>query len=520
MTRAMHLRAAAAAACLASALAGQTPLTAVRVASGLNQPLFAASPPGDEDRLFVVEQSTGRIRILRDGVVLPAPFLDIGSKLSTTEELGLLGLAFHPQYASNGFFYVKYTRPAAAGNEGVVERYTVSATNRDVADPSSAQTLLVYAQPFGNHNGGCLQFGPADGYLYISTGDGGSANDPFCNGQNRASLLGKILRIDVDAGAPYAIPPSNPFAGVAGLRGEIWSWGLRNPWRFSFDRGTGDRYIADVGQSPPAGREEICFESAASAGGVNFGWKIMQGTACYLTAACANPPPCPPGAGLVRPILEYPTGASCAVIGGYVYRGCAIPDLQGTYFFGDYCSHRTWSFRYDGTTIVDLRERTAELTPAVGTIDSITSFGEDARGELYVCDQDGDVFRIVANAPPAAIDLGFGKVGGNGLVPKFELCGLLGAGQSAQAILRRAPPSTTAALLLSATLQPLVLPFGTIAPGPPIFSVPFVTSPEGRVQFTLLGGLGPITLYMQWAMLDGGATAGLGLSNALAVVWP
>jgi hypothetical protein len=253
---------------------------------------------------------------------------------------------------------------------------------------------------------------------------------------------------------------------------------------------------------------------------VNFGWKIMQGTGCYLTTACASPPACPPGAGLVRPLFEYATGGNCAVIGGYVYRGCAIPDLAGTYFFGDYCSGRIWSFRKAGAGITELRERTAELAPAVGAIDSITSFGEDARGELYVCDRDGDVFRIAAAVPPPATDLGFGKVGGNGAVPKFELCGLLGAGQSAAAILRRAPPSTTAALLLSATLQPLVLPIGTIAPGAPLFSVPFVTTAEGRVQLTLPGGLGPITLYMQWALLDPGATAGLGLSNALSITWP
>ncbi len=368
----------------------QPALTTVRVASGLKRPLFLCSPPGDLERLFIVQQG-GRIAILRGGKILPRPFLDLSSKISSGGERGLLGLAFHPGYRKNGFFFVNYTERTRG--DTVVERYRVSPSNPDLADPSSGVRVIRISQPFSNHNGGMLAFGPRDGYLYIATGDGGGAFDPNNNAQNGGSLLGKILRIDVDRGRPYAIPPSNPFRGPGNPRDEIWALGLRNPWRFSFDRALGDLYIADVGQSSV---EEVDFQPASSKGGENYGWRCMEGRSCTGRTGCTCNSPL-----LTLPIHQYTHALGCSITGGYVYRGCAIPGLGGTYFFADYCSRRIWSFRVSGGKISGFKERTTELAPGGGlSIGSISSFGEDATGELYLLDlQGGEVFKIVPRKP-------------------------------------------------------------------------------------------------------------------------
>ena len=369
-------------------------ISAERIAAGLARPLFITSPPGDAIRLFVLEQYTAQIKILKGGVVLATPFLDINNLVSDSgSERGLLGLVFHPDYEVNGYFYVNYTNNAG---DTIVARYSVS-ENPDVADPDSALILITIPQPYANHNGGMLAFGPNDGYLYIGMGDGGSAGDPENRAQNDGELLGKMLRIDVDSGVPYAIPPDNPFAGPGDPRDEIWAKGLRNPWRFSFDRLTGDLYTADVGQSA---YEEINFQPASSSGGENYGWRLLEGAHCY------NPPVnCDPG-GTTYPIHEYTHGGTpfrCSVTGGYVYRGSDIAALQGTYFFADFCSDQVWSFRYDGSNLTSFTDRTAELNPGNGVlIDSIASFGEDGNGELYIVDLGGEIFKL---CPPAGCTL-------------------------------------------------------------------------------------------------------------------
>lgn len=361
----------------------------VRIMTGLDQPVYLCSPPGDYHRLFVLEQ-TGAIRIIKDGALLTRPFLDVDALSSCCNERGLLGLAFHPNYAANGFFYVDYTNNS--GNT-VIARYTVS-TDADSANSNTALILKTITQPEANHNGGCLQFGP-DGKLYVGMGDGGGANDQhgaIGNGQNTLTLLGKILRLDVDLPAPY-VPVDNPFIGATDTLHEIWAMGMRNPWRFSFDRLTGDLYIGDVGQDT---REEIDFQPASSTGGVNYGWRCMEGTFCTgMTGCTCNSP------SLTLPISEYVNGSGCyAVVGGYVYRGCAMPSLQGTYFYADYCRLNIWSWRYNGATKSDSAERTIELDPpGAQAINAISSFGEDAFGELYICDLgDGEIYKIVPDA--------------------------------------------------------------------------------------------------------------------------
>jgi glucose/arabinose dehydrogenase len=382
---------------LATVTLSQTPLTTVRVAQGLTLPLYVTAPPGDTHRLFIVEQRTGtsadiKILNLLTGTVSATPFLTING-VSTGTEQGLLGLAFHPSYASDGYFYVDFTDSTGTTN---IRRYTVS-SNPDVADPNSAYPILSVAQPYSNHNGGWVAFGP-DGYFYVALGDGGSGGDPQNRAQNVDVLLGKLLRIDVDGddfpldpNTNYAVPPDNPFVGGTG-NAAIWAYGLRNPWRDSFDRLTGDLYIADVGQSS---WEEIDFQPAGSPGGQNYGWRCYEGDHAYNTTGCASPDT------MVFPIYEYDhSNGNCAITGGYVYRGQQICDLQGTYFFADYCSAQIWSFRYDGTNLTELTNRTAELAPGGGlSINSITSFGEDAAGELYICDQGGEVFKIVPVGP-------------------------------------------------------------------------------------------------------------------------
>jgi len=340
------------------------------IASGLDSPLYLTAPAGDS-RLFIVEQP-GRIRIVRDGQLVARPFLDIAGRVSSGGERGLLSVAFHPQYTSNGFFYVNYTD---RNGDTRIERYSVTA-DPNVADPASGKLLLSIKQPFSNHNGGLNLFGP-DGMLYIGMGDGGSGGDPMGNGQNRNALLGKLLRIDVDGGDPYAIPPDNPFAGQTGARQEIWALGLRNPWRFSFDREANLLYVADVGQN----RWEEVDVVPAGAGGLNYGWNRMEGTHCYGTPTCDQ-------AGLALPVLEYGHDQGCSVTGGYVYRGKSIPSIVGQYFYADYCQGWVRSFKYANGAATEPREW------AVGAVGNILSFGEDAAGELYLLAGNGRAYRI------------------------------------------------------------------------------------------------------------------------------
>lgn len=374
-----------------SSISSGTALTTERVASGFAKPVFLTSAPGDTSRLFIIEQHSGQIKIIKNGMVLARPFLNIGSLISTAFERGLLSMAFHPDYQNNGHFYINYTSTVGSL---VISRYQVSGTDPDSAVFSSASIIMTIPEPEANHNGGTLLFGPGDGYLYIGVGDGGGSGDAhgtIGNGQDSTTLLGSILRIDVDGGFPYVIPPSNPFVGRSGSD-EIWAYGLRNPWRMSFDRETHDLYIADVGQGK---WEEIDYQAASSAGGENYGWRLMEGEHCYNPSVN-----CDPG-GLVYPITEYSHSVGCSITGGYVYRGCRIPDLRGTYFYADYCNGRIWSFRYDGAVLSDSTERTAELAPGGGlAIGSISSFGEDALGELYIIDySDGEIYKIVPAEP-------------------------------------------------------------------------------------------------------------------------
>lgn len=343
------------------------------VAGGLQRPTDLTH--AGDTRLFVVEQP-GRIRLIENGQLLDRPFLDITGKVQNAgNEQGLLGLAFHPDYATNGQFFVDYTRQPDGAT--VIERYTVSRNDANLADAASAHVILTIDQPEANHNGGQLQFGP-DGFLYIGMGDGGGAGDrhgAIGNAQNRQSLLGKLLRLDVTNQATYAVPADNPFGD------EIWAYGLRNPWRFAFDRATGDLYLADVGQNQ---YEEVDFQLAASPGGENYGWRIMEGLHCF------NPPTGCDQTGLVLPVAEYSHADGCSITGGYVYRGTQYPQLNGQYFFADYCIGTIWSLQRDAAGTWQMTER---LSPNI----RISSFGEGADGELYVIDHGGAVYQLTAD---------------------------------------------------------------------------------------------------------------------------
>lgn len=342
-----------------------------QIASGLQRPIGLFNAGDGSKRLFVLEQP-GRIRIIKDGQLLPAPFLDITDRVGMNgSEQGLLGLVFHPDYKNNGYFYVNYTDARA---NTVIARFKVSA-DPDLAKVSSEKVLLYVHQPYPNHKGGELAFGP-DGYLYIGLGDGGLEGDPLLTGQNVNTLLGKLLRIDVDHGDPYAIPADNPFSKGGG-RPEIWAYGLRNPWRFSFDKPTGDLYIADVGQDT---YEEIDYLPAGSPGGENFGWSYREGFHPYK----GNPPA---GLKLVDPVMEYDHSLGCAVIGGAVYRGLNLPAWDGVYFYGDFCSGNVWGLKRDASG-------TWQSQLLFNTGASITSFGLDEAGEIYLVNWKGTIFRL------------------------------------------------------------------------------------------------------------------------------
>lgn len=348
---------------------GSVVLALEPVAEGFAQPLFVTHAGDGSGRTFVVEKG-GTIRTLADQQLL----LDITDRVNVRgNEQGLLGLAFHPAFSENGQFYVYYT---AANNDNVVSRFTVAADGR--GDPASEQVLFRQADPASNHNGGMLTFGP-DGMLYIGLGDGGGANDQFGNGQNRDTFLGKLLRLDVDAGDPYAVPPDNPFVNDSGTRPEIWALGLRNPWRFSFDRATQDLYIADVGQNR---FEWLHVRQAGQQGGENYGWPILEGRNCLRGDSCDQQ-------GLTVAVADYSHNEGCSVTGGYVYRGAQYPSLQGAYIFGDYCSGRIWTATGQG--------QDWSLTEMLSSGAQISSFGEDEAGELYMTDlASGTIYRVTA----------------------------------------------------------------------------------------------------------------------------
>ncbi len=493
-----------------------TPLTTERIASGLDRPIYVTAAGGDHHRLFVVEQR-GLIKIIKDGAVLSTPFIDLTGTVSQTgSERGLLGLAFHPSYDSNGFFYVNYTR--VSDNATVVERYSVSAADPDVADATSGTVVVgPIAQPYGNHNGGCIQFG-ADGKLYVGMGDGGSAGDPQCRAQNGSSLLGKMLRVNDDG----SIPADNPFVNDPDVLDEIWALGLRNPWRFSFDQLEGHLYIGDVGQQT---WEEVDYQPASSTGGENYGWKVMEGSSCFNSSGCdPDTPPCNDPS-LTLPLLEYEhTNGRCSVTGGYVYRGCAIPDLQGAYFVGDYCTGEVVSIRHNGNQLTAFTDHTAEIVPSVGSIDLIASFGEDSEGELYIVDlgfgsNDGEIYKLVPDVTPVYEDLGFGLAGTDGVVPMLDVCGLTGSGESAFLRLRDAAPSSTVFLVLAFSTNPVPLFGGTLVPAWPAWKTYYFASDgNGRHEFPFAGGGGPLDVFAQYLVDDPGAVQNVAFSNAVRVM--
>ena len=334
------------------------------VTKDLKQPVFVTNAGDGSGRLYVVEKA-GTIAVVEGSTRAATPFLDITTLVgSGGSEQGLLGLAFHPRYKENGRFFVYYT---AKNGDNTVARYQVQADS-SAADPQSGVVLFAEADPAANHNGGMLAFGP-DGYLYVGLGDGGRAGDPWGNGQNRNALLGKILRLDVDKGEPYGIPADNPWPQGGDARAEVWAYGLRNPWRFSFDRDTGDLYIADVGQNQ---YEEINLQPAGAKGGLNYGWNVREATHCFRESGCS-------AEGMVEPIAEYSHDLGCSVTGGYVYRGAALAGLRGRYVFGDYCSGRIWTL-HQGSP------RSWERSDLIASSASISSFGEDEAGELYLTD--------------------------------------------------------------------------------------------------------------------------------------
>lgn len=362
------------------------PVASITAIGTFHNPTFLGAPPGDTARVLVTERA-GRVFVLKSGVKQTRPFLDLRGKIDSTDENGLFSLAFDPQYATNRRFFAFYT---SIGGDIRVVRYLVSASDPDSADASQADTILAIPHPlagtslpFGNHHGGQLQFGPLDGMLYVSLGDGGCCGDPLQNGQRKGTINGKLLRIDVSGATGYSVPLDNPFVADASFPPETWAWGFRNPWRFSFDRQTGDLYIGDIGD---ATWEEVDAMAAPNAGkGLNFGWSMYEGTHCFPGRTCSS-------SGITMPVVEYQhVSNSCSVTGGYVYRGTRVTQLIGHYLYADYCNGFVGSFLLSGGGATQAVNWTSQLSPGGG----IVSLGEDARGELYIVTYGGGVYKIL-----------------------------------------------------------------------------------------------------------------------------
>lgn len=395
---------------LAATVLNPAKITFQEVVSGLDDPVFVTHAGDGSGRLFIVEQHSGKIKIVKNGVLLAAPFLDIQSSIkSNGNEQGLLSLAFHPSYGTNGSFFVVYNAPRSGDSTGsnlILKKFLVSSGDPDLADPNSGEILLTIPHPIhSNHNGGTLAFGQ-DGYLYWSIGDGGGPGDPNNNAQNKEKYLGKILRLDVDAASPY-IPNSNPFFSNTNpnTKKEIWAYGLRNPWRFSFDRLTHDLYIGDVGQNST---EEIDFQPSTSIGGENYGWRVMEGTKCFSPSSGCNT------AGKVRPVAQYSHSTGCSVTGGYVYRGLNFPSLYGHYIYGDFCTGRLFTLYRNSAPGWD-------PVKSVDTPYNISTFGEDEQGELYLADYAaGKIYNIGYQEPGPILVTPEQESFTNNTLPTFE----------------------------------------------------------------------------------------------------
>jgi glucose/arabinose dehydrogenase len=500
----------------AHAFSQATPIGTVRIAGGIARPIWVGQAPGETDptRLFVVEQKQADVHIVLNGVVQEPPFLDLATtKVQTSgNEQGLLGLTFHPDFQNNGLFYVNFT--AVGGGATFVERYGVigSPATATAADVSSVTVIIgPITQPQSNHNGGNIAFGP-DGKLYVGMGDGGNFNDQGTghvaggNAQSGANLLGKMLRLNDDG----TVPGDNPFlAPMDGIMDQILHLGLRNPWRFSFDSETGDLWIGDVGQDAV---EEIDFVPAG-ASGRNFGWRCMEGFSCTGLSGCTCNAPT-----LTLPIHDYThAGGNCSVTGGGVYRGEAIPDLGGTYFFADYCSSQIWSLEYDGVSVSNFTNRTASLAPGGGfAINSVTSFGTDTRGEIYICDQTGgEIFKIVPKN--AFTGLGCALAGTNGK-PVLWGDGAFTANGAGTLRLENALPGANALLFVGLVEGAAPFKGGVIKPVPFLLALGLGVDPNGRIDlpYLLPAAIPTGTLIaFQYAIQDPGAINGAALSNAL-----
>jgi glucose/arabinose dehydrogenase len=495
----------------------QTPLTTERIISGVSSPVWVGTcgRPGD-NRIFVVEQNQADIEIFTDGVKNNVPYLNLDSitTVTTGGERGLLGVAFHPDYEENAYVFINYT---GAGGATFIDRFTAYAPDANRVDASSRVQVMSFNQPYTNHNGGWIGFGP-DGMLYVATGDGGSANDPQCNAQNPNSPLGKLLRVDVDSidsTGSYSVPADNPFVGVPGVLPEIFHFGLRNPWRCSFDPVTGDLYMGDVGQNL---REEVSISPLGSSGG-NYGWRIQEGELCNGLGACTAAPGCG-SASYLPPVHTYSHGGgNCSITGGIVYRGCAIPDLSGTYFFSDYCSGKIWSFELVGGVTTAFTDRTAELDPAgpLG-IGGVTAFGTDHEGEMLIADYfGGEVFRLIP-ASGAAAGCDTLRSDWNAISAQFggaqELELHMGAGNAgALYVVLGSASGTSSGLSLNGVTIPLV--FDSYLS----FTLGALNQPPFQQNFGVLDAEGMAEAEIQVpAGVLGGAQVGLTLHHAAVVL--
>jgi glucose/arabinose dehydrogenase len=498
------------------AVAGAPELRTKIIASGLSAPTYATFAPGDPSRLYVIQQN-GIIRVIKNDVLQPTPFLNIDALIPNETFNGLIGIAFHPDFQSNGYFYLHHPRGGGSSDRLTLARYT--ATSADLADPGSREEILVLPYPAlpGHHIGGWVGFG-ADGYLYVTTGDGNTTGGETAGGarsQSLSSPWGKTLRIDVDGDdfpadpdKDYAIPPDNPFVGQGGDE-AVWLFGLRQPYRACFDRQTNDFWIADVGRSA---REEIDFVPAGMSG-LNFGWNCAEGTICSSNANC-NCTTTP----LVAPIFEYNTGAmGCTISGGAIYRGNKILGLDGTYFYGDWCSDRIWSLRYEGGVVLDAQERTAELDPPGGvSFNSILSVCEGYDGELYITDS-SRVYRIEGQP---WLNQGFPLAGFSGN-PQLIGTGWLEGGDPLSIELTNARKNSVAWMTFG--LSAVNAPFygGTFVPNinPPGFASPFITDGDGAMTINAVWPLGVpagLSFYIQYWIEDVAGVFGFAASNAIS----